>query len=530
MMEVASEKPMMRQSPSQSRSPLFGQLDHDAFTIFAGTNRHLYENVVLAIYRGFFQSDIAFPTETEVVGLIYGCFAAHPELWIEDEVPVDLDRLVTRGGRRLRRRRVVGADDGATGAAITRSRHVYNRLCETGWLEESKYGLKVTVDMPAGAMRLAEFLCSMRDGASEQLGGLIVEVRNAVEGARAFPAEKALGLNKAARDAAAFGRYLRSVLSALRDIDNHVVKADSLGERLRYYFEDFVERVLLRDYSAIATTAHPYRFRGRILRDVDLLEDSETDLERIAEAYRDARLAADLAAARHLVSEDLSRIRGVFDRIEEAFDRIQQHRAKLETRLRNVVRYSGRRSGFLQRSETLILKLDLLHAGRRDVDVVIHGPLEPRRMVLAPTLLARPRGARAAIVGGELLLRGPDPMRDLRRRLEREYLDRIAVSPAQVARFLERRIPPFGETSADRLWIETLDDFLAFEALRLTVGGARERHTDAPVRLGDAFEISGRSHGPVDNDWLACPGFLIRRLNDSVTLDDRLGGDHRHAG
>lgn len=204
-MDSVSQKPMMR--PSQRRSLLFRQIDHDAFTIFAGANRHLYEHVVLAIYRGFFQSDIAFPTQTEVVGLIYGCFAAQPELWIEDEVPVDLDRLVTRGGRRLRRRRVAGADDGATGAAITRSRHVYNRLRETGWLEETRYGLKVTVDMPAGAMRLAEFLCSMHDGASEQLGGLIVEVRNAVEGARAFPTEKALGLNKAARDAAAFGRY-----------------------------------------------------------------------------------------------------------------------------------------------------------------------------------------------------------------------------------------------------------------------------------------------------------------------------------
>lgn len=279
---------MMRQS--QRRSSLFGQIEHDAFTIFAGANRHLYEHIVLAIYREFFQSDIAFPTETEVVGLIYGCFATQPELWIEDEVPVDLDRLVTRGGRRVRRRRAAGADDGATGGDHAQS-PCLQPSSRDRMAEETRYGLRVTVDMPAGPMRLAEFLCSMRDGASEQLGGLIVEVRNAVEGARAFPTEKALGLNKAARDAAAFGRYLRSVLSALRDIDHQVVKADSLGERLRYYFEDFVERVLLRDYSAIATTAHPYRFRGRILRDVDRLEDFEIDLERIAEAYRDARLA-----------------------------------------------------------------------------------------------------------------------------------------------------------------------------------------------------------------------------------------------
>lgn len=495
---------------------MFGQLSGDIFTVFAGANRLLYEHMVLAIYEHFFQSDITFPSEAEVVGLVYRRFSESPELWIEDEIPVELDRLVPRGGRRVRRRQMVGADDEATGSVIGRSRQVYNRLVATGWLERITYGIKVTVDMPAGAMRLAEFLCTMRNGATEQLGGLVAEVRNAVEAVRAAPAERALGLNKAARDAAAFGRYLRSLLSALREVDQQVLTAESLGDRLRYYFEDFIERVLLRDYTSISTTAHPYRFRHAILKSLDDLEAAEADLERIAAAYQDARLAETTSRARELVSDDLSNIRRVFDSIEEAFNRIQEHRGRLETRLRNVVRYAGRRSGFVQRSEAIILRLDELRA---DGGITPEAPvlLEPRRVVLAPALLARARGVRTGIEGGELVLPPPDPVTELRRRLEREYFDRIAVTGTQVARFLERRIPPFGEVSASTLWIDGLDDFLAFETLRLTVAGGVPDGL-AALKLGGDFAVT-MSRDQVDNEWLTCPGFSIRRLTDRVTME-----------
>jgi hypothetical protein len=184
-------------------------------------------------------------------------------------------------------------------------------MLQTGWLDESSYGLKTTVEMPAGPMRLAEFLCSLKEGGAEQLGGLVVEVRNAIRAVREKPAENALGLSKAAQDAARFGRYLRSVLAALREVDRQVLSSETLADRLRHYFEDFVERVLLRDYTSIATTAHPYRYRRAILASLDALEDSEIDLAAVADAYLEARLVPDAQGARDLVHEDLFRIRRV---------------------------------------------------------------------------------------------------------------------------------------------------------------------------------------------------------------------------
>ena len=164
--------------PDAHRPQLFAQLPPDIFTVFSGGNRALYERAILAVYDGLYRSELLYPTEAEVVGVIYDCIAREPSLWTEDEAAVDLDRLITRSGRRVRRRRSVGVDDQATGSAISRSRHIYNRMLQTGWLEETSYGLKITVEMAAGPMRLAEFLCTLKEGGAEQLGGLVVEVRD----------------------------------------------------------------------------------------------------------------------------------------------------------------------------------------------------------------------------------------------------------------------------------------------------------------------------------------------------------------
>lgn len=499
---------------------LFGQLNADIFTVFSGSNRAIYEIMIDRIYRSFFRSDLNFPAQSDILALIYEQLGQNLALWRDDEEEVVLDEVVGRRGRRLHRRGLDAAHAGATSDAMGRARHIYHRLLATGWLEETRYGLKVTLDMPAAAMRLAEFLCTLREGVSEELGGLIVQVKNGLDALEANARENALGLHKAARDSASFGRYLRSVLSALREIDRQILTSDSVGERLRFYFEDFVERILLQDYTAITTTAHPYRYRHRIFERLEAVEESAADIDLLAHAYRDAHLAADPVVARDMVFDDLATIRRVFERIDDVFERIQQHRGRLETRLRNTVRYAGRRTGgFLARSEPLLLRLDKLRA-RQPEALTVPGPLEPTARPLSPLLLARPRAGRAPVIGGVIALPMPDPLRELRKRLEREYLDRLTVLPEQVSRFLERRVPPFGEAAADGFPIDTVDDFLAFEALRLAVlSGEGLNGTTLGAHLARHFRFRPLDGQRVDNPWLACAGFLAIRADDAVTLE-----------
>lgn len=499
---------------------LFRALNADIFTLFAGGNRRLYEAVLLDVYDEFFRAEMLFPAQGEVVSAIYSSLARNAQHWRDDEAEVLLDTLSVRGSRRLRRRRSETADAEVSGEAMARARHIYNRLLQTGWLDENRYGLKVTVDMPAGALRLAEFLWSLTQGISEQVGGLVVQVKNALDAARINARDSALGVNKAAKDAAAFGRYLRSVLSALRDVDRQVMGSQSVEERLKYYFHDFVEQVLLRDYADISTTSHPYRFRHHIFETIQAIEDSAMDMDSLAEAYFEARLGQDIRDASAVVQDDLLTIRTVFDRIEDAFRRIQQHRGRLETRLRNTVRYAGRQTGgFLQRSERVVILLDRLL--QTSVAIEATGPMEAQREFLSPFLLARPRSTRPAVVSGVLDLQILTPLQMYRRDLQRSYLDRLNVRPAQVQRFLERRVLPLTSQAASDLHIGDLDDFLAFEALRVAVAGADGGQSAKQLltALSQDFEFEAREGDLVDNDWIACRGFIVRRKTDAITLE-----------
>jgi hypothetical protein len=501
---------------------LFGNLHPDIFTLYSGSNRHLYEIVLVRIYNAFFRSELLFPTQNEVVAVIYNALAQNSELWHDEEAPAAFEDVHAGRGRRLRRRQHATADAGLTNDALGRARHIYGRLRQTGWLEESCYGLRVTLDMPAGAMRLAEFLCLLREGISEELGGLVIEVKNALEAVRLNARENAPGLHRAAKDAGAFGRYLRSVLSALRDIDRKVRAADSVQGRLQHYFEDFVERVLLKDYAAITTTSHPYRFRHRIFEALDGIEDSAVDLATLADAYREAQLAKTAQDARDIVHDDLIQVRRVFDQIEEAFVRIQQHRSRLETRLRNTVRYAGRRgSGFVERSEPILQRLDRLLTPKNRSHLVVPGRIEARRDLMGPQLLARPRLSRSAPPFVALEFAPPDPLRDLKQWLERQYLDRLAVTPEQVSRFLERRVPPFGRSDAASFVIDTIDDFLAFDALRMAVAAQEpeEEQSRLSKHLSRHFTFEMTGARAIDNLWIACDGFAVQRRGDHITRE-----------
>ncbi|MGP3712846.1 hypothetical protein ACS5UA_18680 [Brucella sp. RRSP16] len=87
-----------------------------------------------------------------------------------------------------------------------------------------------------------------------------------------------------------------------------------------------------------------------------------------------------------------------------------------------------------------------------------------------------------------------------------------------MSRFLERRVPPHGEASGASLAIETIDDFLAFEALRLLVAGGlgEDDNSSLATALRDRFKFIRDDVQPISNDWLDCPGFIVKRLNGII--------------
>jgi len=486
---------------------LFRHLHEDIFLVFSRSNRHLYGHVILEVFREYFGSTVfRSPFRSDIVAFIAEVLRTKPELWSEDEGEL-LD--LPADPRRRRRARSDANDGRMLDPVMLKARHVYARLVRCGWIEEEAFGFNVKADMTPGALVLADQLSIINEGISQLFGGVVVTVRSALEGLEKDPAGNALGLRQAAESAILFMRRLRAIYSSLKGIEREIMGSENLDERVRTFFEDFIGRLLIDDFRAILTTNHPYRFKGAVIDAAEKLTFDDVIKARVAKAYIEAQVAETDEKAYELVVRQLTTIQDVFHNVDDVFDRINMFRSRLESRLRNTVRYLDRSdSGVVARLVDAIERLDKLAHIQPDADVpALVAPIEP---LLDHRALASPPPPRAPIEEVPLLEEERDPAIAVYRQMLREFQGMFDVPEDKIARWLETRVPPFGDTEARWLQIQTLEDFLVFERLRRFV-------IAVPTRFAEKFELEP-ADGWHDSAWVRCRNFKIYRKTDALTL------------
>jgi hypothetical protein len=488
---------------------LFTHLHDDAFLIFSRKFRHLYEHALLEIYERHFSQGATFPKPIEVVHTIYDLMALKPEL-AGDDFEDDLPDLISTGRRRMKfSGKVSDAADKTLKAAHT----VYQRLLETGWLEEEKYGIKVTVDMPMGALLVMQRLASINSDVSQRFGGLVVNIKNNLEAARTVTPQNIGNVCYALRgsrdQANDFVRTLRAIVSDLKRIRKDLAEAANLNQRIETYFENFIAKVILKDFQDImAAKNHPYRYKDRILSLAREISASPDTLDMLADGYAAIGLAADPVVARIEVESDLNRIEQQFDEIGDMFDHMNRFRRTLEVRLRNTVRYAEQGdSGLASRARELVRKLSALQAAGADDGPRVPSLIEPDFSIASDMLFAKPRQPRKPIVAQALADRVRDPLHEYRKELKKLYFDRINPTPAEVVRFLRTVARPGQIVEARNVALNTVDDFLAFDLAR------RYALTkDIPPQVRREFNLEFRPEGiRHDSEWLVCSNFVIIR-------------------
>jgi hypothetical protein len=284
--------------------------------------------------------------------------------------------------------------------------------------------------------------------------------------------------------------------------------ADNLRQKMDTYFEEFIGELILKDFQAILTFNHPYRFRDQIVTTARRISYSEDLLAIIAGGYVEIGIVSDARQARDEAVSDLLSIETTFDTVGEMFERIAQFRRALETRLRNTVKYAeqGER-GLASRARDLVARMETLLAANPDRYAVPTVPVAIER-VLAPWSegqLAPQRQARQPIEAKPLGKRPYDPVYEFRKRMRADYLDRISPSPERVRQFLARIASPHHTVEARFIEIRTVDDFLAFDAAR------RYALTqDVPPGVSREFDLKHLPETePHDCEWLRCSNFSI---------------------
>lgn len=496
--------------------PLFRYLSDDAFLIFSRKHRYLYEAALLEVYERFFSSGAVFPMPQELVHAIYDVIARRPELLADADDPVEgLPEVVSKGRRRLK---FAGNGDEAGDKALKAAQQVYQGLVRTGWLEEEEYGLKVTADMPMGALLVVQRLSSLKSDVSQRFGGLVVHIKTSLELVEKLSTENrdksrstaAHALREARVQAGQFVKTLRAILSDLRRIRKSLMESEDLRQKMETYFEEFIGELILKDFQAILTFNHPYRFRDQIVTTARRISYSAELLPIIAEGYVEIGITPDVQQARDEAVSDLLSIETTFDTVGDMFERIAQFRRALETRLRNTVKYAeqGER-GLSSRARGLVGRLEVLLAADPGHPTV---PAAVERVFLpwSQGQLAPQRQARLPIATKPLAQRPYDPVYAFRKRMRADYLERISPSPEQVRQFLARILAAEHTVEARFITLESVDDFLAFDTVR-RYALTRE----IPIPVSKQFELEylpdSERH---DCEWLRCSNFSIRRLGD----------------
>src|SRR5712671_1351905 len=382
----SARRPRSSESRSNAQMSLFRHLPDSAFLVFSRDHKHLYAACLLDLHERFFSGAPAFPTPQQVVHAIYDIMRANPSLWTEnDDFGEALPEMISAGRRRIRRADISKSSESGD-KAILIARQLYARLLASGWLEEEEYGLRITVDMPMGPLLVCQRLASLNKDVSQRFGGLIVQIRLNLEAVEKLNPrvtdrklrEAALAVREARRQADQFTKSLRAILSDLKGIRQTVMESKTVGGRLEAFFEEFVQRILLKDFESILTVNHPYRFRDEIVDLARRISYTPDTMQVLAEEYMGAGMAASIEDGRLEVEGDLIAIESTFGQIGEMFERIETFRRQLEARVRNTIKYAERSAqGLVGRAADLVHRLDRLLQDGRHAEASIEWGIEP---------------------------------------------------------------------------------------------------------------------------------------------------------
>lgn len=477
---------------------IFGHLPDNLFMVFSRANRQLYAECILEIYRAFYASpdavDIFKPEWFDVIGTV---IAANPDL------ATDLSEDLEQGEE------APANNDARVGI-------VYRQLKKAGWLREKQKHLRIAVDMPTAAIFLCEALDRIERNVSESIANVIAGIAAIMAQINKDPARNAHALGEARRSAESFIRRLRAIKSSLDEIDEAIMGARDLNERLANFIDIFVGKLVIQDFKAVMTSNHPYRRRFEIISAIGDIRANSTGIEASAKAIFDAGMAASMEEAEHKFRLDLTWLHGCFDKIDALFEAITDHRSTLEGRLRNTIRYIDRSSPeranrMLQAAKAALALRDEMIDDGEDPDTTGFSPvpLLERHGVWSDRTLATPTEERPEPEARPVKKKVEPPEVALLRRLKKAYERRFDPGNAAILGWLESQVEPGKSCFASEIKVETLDDFLMLDTLRLLAVASRYGGTSS---LPDLPGWSVRAApGEREDDWATFANFEISR-------------------
>jgi hypothetical protein len=425
---------------------LFQRLPDEIFRPLAGPNRALFEEVLRFLYDYLNNEDL----------LLDATFLPRRTVIKEiEEFLAQKDRLLSIVNEEAEETAV--AQETPNGAA----RYLYQRLVKTGWLEQEEDNYEVYVVMPPYANSLLEALVGIALAEKKNYGSAVSSINIQLEAILTSPSKNAHAFLEVVKSAKDFTHHLQNIVAGIRGFQETISRHDAPQKVMATFFEDFVESILISDYTSLQEENNPFRHRSRVLDHLQFIKYDNKTLTILAQLYQEERGLQE-SAARARVLDDIDRISRVFQSVDRRLSAIDHYRKRLESRVSEMIRYLDRASpDFINRGVETLTRFDAKLKESSDAQmpapptwlsvnhISINSLRFPKKRKDQKHVLLKPQGE----ISNEA--------RAAKQRM-REYLNRRSVSVEKVSQYIDHQMSGHTQMTAAEFKVETIEDLVAF--------------------------------------------------------------------
>ena len=389
-----------------------------------------------------------------------------------------------------------------------RAHDIVRILTESGWLSQRRRGVAEMVTLRPVIAQFHTVLCEFARHEPEFLGS---KVRSIYFNLRAVADGEASGdqYAEAARQAKQCMAHIANTGCRVQDLMDELMKRTSARDFVRGFFEEYVEKVFIADYSELRTRDHPLQHRSQILSMTLQLQHDEARREALIAWYQEKKASDDRLRAESLYERDTRLLMRLKD-VDEQLLRLDEEIRDANQRAISFIEYKMRAPRHLDK---------LLARALRATDRLEEGhvalPAAACTRHAGPELLARPRSAARPMLATAVEKRPPTLQELAMEQLRKRMADNRMVDRVKLANYVVRHLGSRASVTSDELGVDSINDLCCYQRLLLIAAhGAcppSQRRSDPQLQLLRGVRIDFLPGGMTRNAYLEHPRFHIQR-------------------
>jgi hypothetical protein len=385
---------------------------------------------------------------------------------------------------------------------------IYNRLRDSGWIKEmDEIGYRRVCFFPQMSARLLSSLKALANsGASATYGATCQGVFNSLTQAHLNPSTQSTLIQHAVESSEYFHTHLRDMAGSCREILVQMNENKTGAGMFQVFFEDFLQGIVLGDYSAVKINSNPNRYRQQTISICTSILMDEDKMQVLAEAEMREVGGRSIDDIKVTIEANVRRVMEIFENIHKLFKRIDDYRRAMTRRTSEALQYSTKAV------PEFGLKIDRAIKGLVEAESIesLTIPLTKERYFSANRLYrARVKSEPAT---ASVTAKKEFPIRELA--LSRAYdeaIGRRQIHTDKILQLVERHFAKNKHLTTSDLTIEGIDDLVAYRYLRDISYLTHDR--DSPLGLIANYYKLTPTENMTNNEYFSAPEMRIERVS-----------------